>query len=117
MSHQTDIDQSARLVATPLEHLPTIQPLELQQPWKTRETVKRNRQKTDKSQPGVNTNKKPTDTQKSRVNRETHTVKLSLNQTKNADRPPNQQHQTKFQITPSSLELNMQQFERKKFAP
>ena len=86
-SHQTDIGQSVRSAAALLGHQLTIPLLKLQQPQNMGTKVV--------------TNKKSAGAQKRLGNRETHTVKLSLNQSKKADRPSNQQHQTGHQTIPA----------------
>ena len=86
MSHQTDIGQSARLVAAPLGHQLTTPSLKLQQARETGKKV---------------TNKKPTDAQKRLGNRETHTVKLSLNQSKKTGR-----HQPEVNVKKRQTEMN-----------
>ena len=101
MSHQTDIGQSVRSVAALLGHQLTIPLLKLQQPQNMGTKVI--------------TNKKSAGAQKRLENRETHTVKLSLSQTKNEDRPPYHRHQTGHQTIPA-YHGYMKPLKQKKFA-
>ena len=101
MGHQTDIGQSVRSVAALLGHQLTIPLLKLQQPQNMGTKVI--------------TNKKSAGAQKRLENRETHTVKLSLSQTKNEDRPPYQRYQTGHQTIPA-YHGYMKPLKQKKFA-